>query len=333
MLFSFQRLTGPCRSLASAAIGLALSMGITHPAQAQQYGPRIFWLAPSGINAIEFQLIHQETNTAVDAAVVYPNLEIDTTALVGTYSRTFNLGDTSGQFVFSLPYAWADVDLSAGSRDIDRNAEGFADSYAHLKIGLVNAPGLDIPEYVQYMVEENPQVQVYALAAMFIPTGEYDADHVVNLGSNRWTFRAGVPIVMRLSENWQPGNRTTLEVVPVVDFFTDNQSPPLSSNERVGQFVASRTSQNPLFRLEAHLTQDLGEQVWVSLDTYYVAGGATYADGEGGDNPQSWLAVGGTLGANLWEGGTLSVNGGAVVARNDNSPEGWQMRLVLIQAF
>lgn len=141
--------------------------------------------------------------------------------------------------------------------------------------------------------------------------------------------------MIRLSDNWRPGNRTTLELTPVVDVFTDNNSPPLSTNDRqiLQNVSADRTAQNPLFRIEGHLTQDLGEQFWISFDSYYVAGGATYADGTGQDNQQSWLALGGTLGSNLWQGGTLSVNGGGVVARNDSSPKGWQVRLVVIQAF
>lgn len=160
------------RSLTLVATSLALSLGVAEQARAQQYGPRIFWLAPSDLNVLQFQLIYQKTNTAFDSSVVYPNLDIDTTILVPTYSRTFDVGDTSGQLVFSLPYAAADIELSAGSRGVDRSASGLADSYAQIRIGLVGAPGLNLQEYVQYLTEENPRVQVYALAGVFIPTGE-----------------------------------------------------------------------------------------------------------------------------------------------------------------
>ena len=37
--------------------------------------------------------------------------------------------------------------------------------------------------------------------------------------------------------------------------------------------------------------------------------------------------------AQPWTGATVSVNGGAVVSRNKNSPDGWQLRFLLIQAF
>lgn len=333
MLHPFKHLTSVVRAFVFAATGLALSLGIADQAQAQQYGPRLFWLAPSDTNILQFQLLYQETNTSFSADIVYPNLDIDTTALIGSYTRTFSLGDTAGLLTVAIPYASANVELSTASRGIERSQDGIADAYAQLQIGLVNSPGLSLQELAKYMVEENPRFQMRALVGVYVPTGEYDSDRVVNIGSNRWAFRAGVPIVIRLSENWKPGNRTTLELVPVADFYTDNNSPSLSSNERIGQFVADRTAQNPLFRIEGHLTHDLTNEIWVSLDSYYVFGGATYADGVGQNNQQSWLGLGGTLGSNLWPGGTLSVNGGGVVARNDSSPDGWQVRFIVIQAF
>lgn len=200
-------------------------------------------------------------------------------------------------------------------------------------MGLVNAPGLSPQEFVQYMAEENPWVQVRALLGVTIPSDSYDTDRLVNIGSNRWTIWGGVPVIIRLSDNWRPGNRTTLEFTPVVDVFTDNNSPPLSTVELLQSFTPERTAQNPLFRIEVHLTQDLGERFWASFDSLYVAGGATYDDGVGQNDQVSYLALGGTLGARIWQGGALLVNGGGVVARNDSSPEGWQVRVVLTEAF
>ncbi|MBW4465559.1 MAG: transporter [Pegethrix bostrychoides GSE-TBD4-15B] len=322
------------RAFTLAATSVALSLTMAGQACAQQYGPRIFWLAPSDLNVIQFQFLYQKTNTAFDASVVYPNLDIDTTVLVGTYAPTFSLGDTSGQFILSVPYAAADVELSAGSREIDRSQAGLADIYTEFRVGLVNAPGLSPQEFVQYMTEENPRVQLRGMVGVFVPVGDYDSDRVVNIGSNRWAFRAGIPAVIRLSSNWKPGNRTTLELLPSMDVYTDNNSPPLSSTRFANtRFVADRTAQNPIFRMEGHLTQDISSEFWVSLDAQYNFGGATYADGVGQGNQQSWLGLGGTLGSNLWPGGTLSFNGGGVVARNQSSPDGWQVRFVVIQAF
>lgn len=330
------------RSLVLVATGLTLSLSVAEPARAQQYGPRLFWLAPSGTQIFQIQGFHLESNTSIDTSIVYPDFNLDigsvdfdieTDALVFIYAPTFSIGETSGQLVFSVPYAWVDVNVSAGPSEINRDQSGLADLYTELRVGLVNAPGLNPQEFVRYMAEENPRVQVRALLGVTIPSGSYDTDRLVNIGSNRWAFRGGVPVVIRLSDNWRPGNRTTLEFTPVVDVFTDNNSPPLSTIELLQPFTPDRTAQNPIFRIEAHLTQDLGERFWASLDSLYVFGGATYDDGVGQNDQRSYLALGGTVGANIWQGGALSVNGGGVVARNDDSPEGWQVRVIFTQAF
>lgn len=71
----------------------------------------------------------------------------------------------------------------------------------------------------------------------------------------------------------------------------------------------------------------------MSFNSLYVFGGATYNDGVEQNDQRSWLALGGIVGASIWQGGSLSVNGGGVVARNDSSPDGWQVRVILTQAF
>jgi len=343
MLHRFKHIVAIARSVALVATSLTLSLGATQ-ARAQQYGPRQFSVTPSGIHIFQIQGFHLESNTTIDTSIVYPDfginiegidVDINTDALVFTYAPTFNIGETLGQLVLSLPYGWVNVDASAGSLGISSDQSGFADFYTELRVGLVNAPGLNLQEFVQYMAEENPRVQVRALLGITIPSGEYSSDRLVNIGTNRWTFRGGVPVIIRLSNNWRPGNRTTLEFTPIVNVFTDNNSPPLSTNDSatLRSFAPDRTAQNPLLRIEAHLTQDLGEQFWASFDALYVAGGATYDDGVGQNDQVSWLALGGTVGANIWQGGSLSVNGGGVVARNDSSPDGWEIRVVLTQAF
>jgi hypothetical protein len=43
---------------------LALGIGYTAPAQAQNYGARIFWLAPKDVSAVQFQVLSTQSNTS-----------------------------------------------------------------------------------------------------------------------------------------------------------------------------------------------------------------------------------------------------------------------------
>lgn len=228
------------------------------------------------------------------------------------------------------PVVITDVEVSAGNHSISRGNIGLADSQVELRVGILGAPAVDIPEYVQYYFsEENPSVVMKGLLTVTLPTGDYRTDQIVNIGSNRFAFRAGLPTTINLGPNWAPGNRTLIEIIPSVDVFTNNNSPSFSSFN----FRPSVTSQAPIFRLESQLSTDLGPRYFAALGAYYNAGGATSSDRVSNNNAQSWLGVGGTLGGSLWEGGLLTVGYGGVVVRNDTSPKGTLFNLYLRQSF
>lgn len=129
MIHLSKHLISIVRSFALVASSLTLSLSVAESAHAQQYGPRQFWLAPSGIQIFQIQGFHLDSNTSIDTSIVYPDFDleiggvdfdIDTDALVLIYAPTFSIGETSGQLVFSFPYAWVNVNVSAGPLEINR---------------------------------------------------------------------------------------------------------------------------------------------------------------------------------------------------------------------
>jgi hypothetical protein len=330
------------RTASFAACGLVLALGCGRTAQAQAYGPRQFWLAPAGTNVFTVSGLYSSSNTVVDTSIIFPNLNVDTYVVVPSYARFFGIGDRLSQVSVAVPYAWANVSLSTANRGVTPSKQGLADSYAHLTVGLVNTPALAPAEFGAYMQQNNPPVVVYGLMAVLPPTGDYQNDRLVNIGTNRWTFRAGLPTTVRLSPNWAPGKTTTFEILPSVDLYTPNNDPAFPEFSIRGRQVGSRlakvlapdqTTQAPMGTLEMHLTLDLNKKLWVSLDSYSRLGGETSSDGTAGGNQQAWTALGATIGGSPWSKARLSLTGGAVLAGNDNSPDGWQLRLQLQQSF
>lgn len=334
------------RSMAGVAVAAATAFGMA-PASAQMYGPRQFWPAPVGTDVLTVAGISTSSNTIVDTSIIYPNLNVDTVVVAPSYSRFFGIGSTLVQATVAVPYAWADVAVSEARTGLNRHPrrDGFADAYAHLSVGLLNAPALPPKQYGAFMGRDNPEVVIMGLAGLFAPTGDYDSDRVVNIGTNRWTFRAGVPITARLSTSWTPGKTTTFEVLPTVDLFTPNNNPSQPEFDvkvqglPVGQTLSgllpkpSQTSQDPLAALEMHLSHDLSKTLWVSLDSYSKVGGGTYADGVFNDNQQLWSSLGATIGGSPWSRARLALTAGGVVAGNDSSPNGWLMRLQFQQTW
>jgi hypothetical protein len=143
------------------------------------------------------------------------------------------------------------------------------------------------------MQKQNPPVVIYGLLAMLPPTGDDQNDRLVNIGTNRWTFRAGLPTTVRLSPNWAPGETTSFEILPSVDVYTPNNNPAfpefsirgLQVSNRLAKVLApDQTTQAPMGTLEMHLTHDLNKHLWISLDSYSRLGGETFSDGQAGGN-------------------------------------------------
>lgn len=321
----------PARVAARAAALAALAAA---PAGAQMYGPRQFWPAPVGTEVLTVAGIFTSSNTVVDTSIVFPKLDVDTWVVAPSYTRFFAVGDQLVQGTVALPWARADVAIAEPRTGLARSPvrEGLADAYGHVTVGLVNAPALAPAAFSAFMAQRNPGVVVVALAGGFAPTGAYDSQRLVNIGTNRWTFRAGLPITARLSPSWAPGKTTTFEALPSLDVFTPNNNPAAPSlNGRLNG--PSQTTQDPLAALELHLTHDLTPRLWVSLDSYSKVGGATAADGRSNDNQQLWSALGASVGGSPWTRARLALTAGGVVAGNGNSPNGWLVRLQLQQSW
>ena len=141
---------------------------------------------------------------------------------------------------------------------------------------------------------------------------------MLNLGQNKWYGRVGAPIVWQLGP-WVPGRRTTLEFLPSLWFFSDNND-----------FVGTTLSTKPMFQLESHLTRDFHQHLWGSFDTTWVTGGKATLDGDPGEALNN-LGLGLTLGYHIND--NLQLTAGYMATVNDGEPTDLRMdgfRLSLI---
>ena len=143
-----------------------------------------------------------------------------------------------------------------------------------------------------------------------MPIGEYDSSQPLNIGQNRWYGRLGAPIVWQLGA-WVPGRRTTLELLPAVWLFGPNDD-----------FVGKTMKTDPLFQLDAHLSRDLTEHFWASLDGTWYAGGQASIDGVEGEKLNN-LGFGLTLGYQI--NGNLNFTFGYKSTVNDDAPDDLRM--------
>jgi hypothetical protein len=110
------------------------------------------------------------------------------------------------------------------------------------------------------------------------PTGQYDPARLVNLGSNRWSFKPEIGLS-------KPVGRWTIEVAGGLWLSTTNKK-FFGGNER---------KQAPLTSLQGHLIYTIRSRMWVALNATYYAGGRSTVNGVTNDDAQRNSRLGATF--------------------------------------
>jgi hypothetical protein len=296
-------------------VAVVLAMGALCPPLAQAQVPaRFYWKSLSGGSAVPVIVndISGNTNPFDPAHIVAPGGEVDGTLAIVGYAQTFELFDRSTLAAILLPMGRVSGELTVGGRSFNQSANGFGDPMLEFNINVIGPRAQkNIPDALRY----EPGFSVDLLADLALPIGEYDSSQPLNLGQNRWYGRLGAPIVWQLG-SWVPGRRTTLEFLPAVWLFGDN-------NDYVGQTLKT----DPLFQLDAHLTRDFTENFWGSLDLAWYSGGRATINGVAGEKLNN-IGVGLTLGYQV--NSNLNLTFGYKSTINDSAPGDLKMDSFMI---
>lgn len=284
-----------------------------------QDGARAYHLLPQGTDILSL------TTTLLQGARSFePGGEIDSSSFEAltftpTYRGSVELFGTASTWLIALPFGTLSSTLGTPGGDIPLETD-FAQGDLILggMLGLVGSPSLTPMDYAQY----RPGFRAGLATKLFLPTGAYDADYPLNLGSNRWSLQASLPLSYVLAESMIDPALTTFELTPSVRIFGDNDDAP---------GLAAMSSQNPLFALEGHVTRNFGGTVWASLDGYYQFGGETFADGVAENNAKDELSLGATLGLSLSPSFSLRLSYDEVV--RSNVPDASGRRFELTSAY
>jgi hypothetical protein len=292
-----------------------LALGILCPPLAQAQVPaRFYWKSLSGGSAVPLIVnsISGNTNPFDPAHTVTPGGNVDGTLAIVGYAQTFELFDRSTMAALLLPMGRVSGELTVGGRSFNQNANGFGDPMLEFNINVIGPRAQkNIPDALRY----EPGFSVDLLADLALPIGEYDSSQPLNLGQNRWYGRLGAPVVWQLG-SWVPGRRTTLEFLPAVWLFGDN-------NDYVGQTLKT----DPLFQLDAHLSRDFTENFWGSLDVAWYSGGKATVNGVAGEKLNN-IGVGLTLGYQV--NSNLNLTFGYKSTINDSAPGDLKMDSFMI---
>ena len=272
---------------------------------AQGDGPRTHWkgmLTETNIFSLTYMHASGNVNPVDPTHTILPGADFSADlALVG-YSRSLSLFDRTSVATVLLPVGELQGETT-GPLGSSESARGFGDPILQLDVNLIGAPAMKaMPDLLRY----EPDFTLDVVATFAIPIGEYDEDSPANIGQNRFYGRVGMPLMINLGD-WVPGHRTTLEFMPAVWVFGDNDD-----------FLGQTVENDPLFQLEGHLTRDFTEEFWGSADAVYYLGGEATIDDLSAEELNE-LAVGFTFGYQI--NSNLMLTAGYTVTLDDGTDD------------
>lgn len=277
---------------AAKLLGLAALTVLS--ARAQDLEPRAYSVSPSGTNFLVLSYGYSAGDVVFDPTLPVEDAKAKLNAAVVGYFRSANVFGRSGSVTLVQPYSWGTAEglLAGEPRRVYRS--GIADSRLRLAVNLFGAPAMDLKQFVKYRQRTTLGLSL----TMTSPTGQYDSNKLINLGTNRWSFKPELGLSHAFAQRW------ILDVYGGVWMFTDNSN-----------FQGGRRTQEPLVSTQVHLSYTLGPRLWAAFDGTFYAGGQSTVGGVVKDDRLQNTRVGGTVSVPLTLRQSLkfSYSNGAIV--------------------
>lgn len=243
------------------AVALLCAATASVDALAQDLTPRTYWPAPKGTRLLIFGYAQQTGDVVTDPSIPITGVDSTIDSAVLAYQQTIDLFGRTGNLQFEVPYVDGTTTGMVSDVPGRRDVSGFGDVAATLTINLLGAPSMSPVEFQQ--LRTNPRPILGASIKIVAPTGEYEADKLINIGTNRWAMRFRLGYVRPLTPKW------LLEMSAGAWFFQDND-----------EFLGETRRQDPIGALNFHLVRRFKPGFWASLDLNYYVGGHTTVGGE-----------------------------------------------------
>ena len=240
----------------------ALLLWWLHPigmAQAQELEPGAYSPSPVGANIILLADNFSDGSLSLDPSLPISNAHADINTTIAGYVRTFDFFDRSASIAFAVPYVHANFSGDIEGQPQRAHRSAFGDPALRLAVNLYGAPAMTPREFATYQ----EQTIVGMSLVVVPPLGTYDATKLVNVGFNRWSFRAELGLSHVIGP-W------TLEADVGAWAFTDN-------NDFFGGKVRS---ESPIVGLQVHAIYTIRPRMWLAVDANYYNGGRTTVNGQ-----------------------------------------------------
>jgi Putative MetA-pathway of phenol degradation len=252
---------------------LALAvLGFPDRVHSQFTDPRTYDNTPVGVNQIELDYAYAHSNASIDTSLIVAGARINLNQGTIEYTRDFS-------FIHRLAWVEAGVPVaglngSVTGTNIQGSITSTGDSSFEVATLLRGGPALSVPQFGSY----KPTTTVGVSLTITAPSGLYSADKILNLGSDRWSFKPEIAV----SHPFGAKQKWEFDAYVNAYFYTANKS--YHGNEILHQ--------QGLPGLEGHISYSFNSILWSPLDTRYSFDGDTFVNGINQDNAQQNFILG-----------------------------------------
>jgi len=299
-----------------AAAALLVAVLAPSLSAAQDLTPRAYVLLPVESNAVIVTYAFSDGELLFDPTVPIEDAVGSIHAPVLTYFYAFDFFGRAANITGSLPYMIGDFSGTVLGRDRAVRRQGFADLPIRFAVNFVGGPALRAPAFVK---TPPPRATLGASVKVIAPTGQYNPEFAINIGSNRWSFKPEIGFTRHAGP-------MTLDMYAGVWFFTANDEyfTPVAGGP------PSTRTQEPIGAFEFHVSYDVRPRFWISADINYWRGGKATINGVRNNNTlqaNSRFGVTGSVPLTRHQAVKVSYSDGVVVRIGGNYKilsMGWQ---------
>jgi hypothetical protein len=247
-------------------------------AGAQELVPAAYTPAPYGINLVTLTAAYNDGDLAFDPSGPIEDASGQITVSNLAYARTFKIASRSANIGVGVPYMVGHLEGLYLGQQAYADRSGLGDMGVRVAVNLYGAPAMSPQEFRKY----RPTTLIGASVSVKAPTGQYDPSKLINIGTNRWSFKPEVGFV-RVIGRW------AIDAYVGGWFYTDNS-----------EFAGGLTrQQDPILSTQFHVRYLIKPGLWAALDGNFWWGGQTTVNGVESDDLQRNSRVGATVSIRL----------------------------------
>jgi len=249
----------------TAAAILMCGVLVVANASAQEMEPRAYSASPVGANFLVTSYSWSTGDIVFDPTLPISDVKADVQGLVIAVGHSFNLFGDLAIVTAAIPYALADVTGRVLEQQSEIHRSGLADARIKLSVNLRGNPAMPPSEFAAARRRTIVGVSLLVTA----PAGQYFDTKLINLGTNRWSFKPEMGVVV-------PKGRWELDAYLGAWFYTSN------SNFYPG---GSTRTQTPVLAIQGHASYTFRPRLWIAADgTWYRGGSSRVDDGNASTN-------------------------------------------------